>query len=370
MDILPLIKRFIVPGLTPDDFHDELVQKSKLCDRTIRIIAGELRVRIAAQTDFSEQLRLLSERQIDIQVIAGPLIWVDQETHSSPFLDLVNQSKLKFYLSDVRQPFHFVILDDTEVLAEMPHPYSLPPTAFSRITDPESVRPFLHYFFQAVSKCKPVTTESDLRPLLVTLADYYKVHHLASLRQLDLERLDRSSVRELLEAKEQAKSHRNLIMTFDTGPLVQPLVEVRNALERLMKRILQNKDFIYRVDPLEFERIIREIFRDKGFDAELTKTTRDGGIDIFAFKKDSLAGPLKYIIQAKRYRPNRKVGVEAVRELYGLRQIEHATKAILVTTSYFTHPARQLEHDMAWELSLKDYADILDWISEHIRSKR
>ncbi len=68
------------------------------------------------------------------------------------------------------------------------------------------------------------------------------------------------------------------------------------------------------------------------------KRTRDGGRDIVAIgeKARSL---LKYIIECKRHRKDRKVGISYVRALYGVKLSEGATKAILATTSGFTKGA-------------------------------
>lgn len=71
---------------------------------------------------------------------------------------------------------------------------------------------------------------------------------------------------------------------------------------------------------------------------ELTKQTRDGGADIIAVR-DDMGSHLKMLIEAKRYGPDKPVGVGMVRELYAVRQLRHASKAVLATTSYFSKDA-------------------------------
>lgn len=84
----------------------------------------------------------------------------------------------------------------------------------------------------------------------------------------------------------------------------------------------------------DFEHLIRELFekefRQNGGECNVTRASRDGGVDAIAFDPDPIRGG-KIIIQAKRY--TKTVGVSAVRDLYGTVLNEGANKGILVTTS-------------------------------------
>ncbi|WP_206706473.1 restriction endonuclease [Vibrio parahaemolyticus] len=67
-------------------------------------------------------------------------------------------------------------------------------------------------------------------------------------------------------------------------------------------------------------------------------------------------------------KPN-KVGVEVVRALHGVKNtIGGPNKVILVTTSAFTQGAidfAQSQASSCWDISLKDYQDILSWLSAY-----
>ena len=80
-----------------------------------------------------------------------------------------------------------------------------------------------------------------------------------------------------------------------------------------------------------------ELFFGFGYDVELTAKTRDGGRDIIAIKRAE--ANVKYLIECKRPDPGGYVGVRPVRELYGMKTHEGATKAILATTAYFSQDA-------------------------------
>src|SRR5213596_1199331 len=73
----------------------------------------------------------------------------------------------------------------------------------------------------------------------------------------------------------------------------------------------------------------------------------------------------KLLIECKRYVPPNKVDVGLIRQLYAVKQIEHASKALLVTTSYFTRGARELEKQYLYELELKDFDAVVGWVREH-----
>ena len=111
------------------------------------------------------------------------------------------------------------------------------------------------------------------------------------------------------------------------------------------------------------------LFRERGFEVELTPRTRDGGKDIYAGRSDALGTSL-YIIECKRYASTRKVGVEAVRKLYGVVQQERATKGIIVTTSWFTRDAIDFATPITYQLSLRDFDALKEWIQDFQRRRR
>src|SRR5438874_3653029 len=94
----------------------------------------------------------------------------------------------------------------------------------------------------------------------------------------------------------------------------------------LIRKIADNPASIFAISPREFEEIIAEIFHQKGFHVELTRQTADGGRDIIAIH-NKLNIRSKYIIECKRYAPERKVSVELVRSLLGVKTSENANKA-------------------------------------------
>lgn len=134
----------------------------------------------------------------------------------------------------------------------------------------------------------------------------------------------------------------------------------------MIVELAKNPQNLYQISPRNFEEIIAHIFSRNGFCVELTKQSRDGGRDIIAIRSD-LGIPSKYIIECKRYSHDNPVGVELVRNLYGVQVQEGANKSVLATTSRFTSDAKKFAtaiNTTQWAMNLKDFNDICKWLKE------
>lgn len=95
---------------------------------------------------------------------------------------------------------------------------------------------------------------------------------------------------------------------------IKPRIILAN--EALVERLRRQPQSIYELPPREFEELIAELLSDLGYEVELTPASRDGGKDILAYMSTP-HGRLLCLVEAKRYRQDRPVGVELVRQLYG-----------------------------------------------------
>jgi restriction system protein len=85
---------------------------------------------------------------------------------------------------------------------------------------------------------------------------------------------------------------------------------------------------------LEFEVLVGEAFRQKGYKVqELGGTSPDGGVDLVLTK-----GSEKFLVQCKQWKAF-KVGVDVVRELYGVMAAKGAAGGFVVTSGRFTADA-------------------------------
>jgi len=133
---------------------------------------------------------------------------------------------------------------------------------------------------------------------------------------------------------------------------VKPIVEFDMVDRRFVEQSdvladLDSRQNLMDLTPFEFEHLIANLFTQIGLETRLTRSSRDGGVDVVAYDARPVLGG-KVVIQAKRWRNT--VGVSAVRDLYGTMMNEGANKGILVTTSGYGPDAFDFSKDKPIEL--------------------
>lgn len=84
----------------------------------------------------------------------------------------------------------------------------------------------------------------------------------------------------------------------------------------------------------QFEALVGEVFRRRGYTVTETASGADGGIDLVLKKQGEI-----FLVQCKQWKAY-KVGVTTVRELYGVMAARGATGGFVVTSGIFTEEAR------------------------------
>jgi restriction system protein len=181
-------------------------------------------------------------------------------------------------------------------------------------------------FYGYVSTKDPATGQ-PIRPLLLQVSAIREVFNTYVLSELD-------PVACLKRLNALVSPH-----PYDLEP-VQPTVDFDSLLTRF--KFVAGMDVVAGLDsrpdllamaPFEFEHLVRQIFEKMGMQAWNTQAIKDDGVDAVAVNNNAVFGGM-CIIQAKRYRG--AVGVEAIRALAGVMEDKHATKGILITTSWVT----------------------------------
>lgn len=139
---------------------------------------------------------------------------------------------------------------------------------------------------------------------------------------------------------------------------------ITNIDEEIKNYFKKFPEKLYDLNPRKFEELIASIFKDLGFEVELTKATRDGGRDIIASIRTKITSILTYI-ECKRYKANSKIGVGLIREVIGVHSINKPAKSIIVTTSFFTKDAIKEAKSFENQLDLKDFNDIKLWLQDY-----
>lgn len=130
----------------------------------------------------------------------------------------------------------------------------------------------------------------------------------------------------------------------------------------LIRALAARPEDLYNISPRKFEELIAELLRREGMKTVLTPPTRDGGRDVLV-TSSSVIGEHLFLVECKRYAPNRPVDVSIVRELFGVLGHERATGALIVTSSYFTKAALEFREPIQYQMSFRDYDAIRTWLA-------
>ncbi|NUH84787.1 restriction endonuclease [Bacillus firmus] len=97
------------------------------------------------------------------------------------------------------------------------------------------------------------------------------------------------------------------------------------------------------MDGIQFEHYLSSLFKSQGYNVKVTKATGDYGADLVLTKESE-----KIVVQAKRYSKN--VGISAIQEISASKSYYNATRAWVVSNSFFTKSAIELAQSNSVEL--------------------
>jgi restriction system protein len=164
------------------------------------------------------------------------------------------------------------------------------------------------------------------------------------------------------------------VQSFEVLSPIRPVFILDRNDERIVegKAVDQDLDEGFNIAAMsweDFEHLVAQLFEwefsKDGVEVNVTRASRDRGVDAILFDPDPLRGG-KYVLQAKRY--TRTVDVSAVRDLYGTVMNEGANRGILITTASFGPDAYEFIKDKP--LSLVDGPNLLQMLLRHGRKFR
>ena len=153
------------------------------------------------------------------------------------------------------------------------------------------------------------------------------------------------------------------------GKLYRPKV-LETATAEVMTWLKTRPTYVDRVHPRTFEAIVAEILKDKGWEVELTKMTRDGGYDVLAIRSNALGIPISLIVECKLFALRRPVGIGMIDRLMGVLLREESARAMLVTNSRFSRDAwRAWQSRVHRDLHMVDREELFDWLRAYHSEK-
>lgn len=115
------------------------------------------------------------------------------------------------------------------------------------------------------------------------------------------------------------------------------------------------------MDEYEFEKLVADVWEQRGWTTTVTSSSSDRGIDVVAEKSSPFSQ--KQLIQAKRYSAGNKIGGPDIQQYSSLRHQENDVDAVVVvTSSSFSSQARQRAEEL--NVKLVDGEGIYDMISD------
>jgi Restriction endonuclease len=153
---------------------------------------------------------------------------------------------------------------------------------------------------------------------------------------------------------------------FRSGdPRAQSLLRhARNVNDQILSDLADKPGLLHQLTPRRFEEVVAELLVRQGYEVELTPYSRDGGRDLLAARRDEL-GSFLFFVECKKYASARPVGVEIVRQLYGVVAQAKATAGLVVTTSHFTKGAEDFRSQIRHQMDLKDFTALVRWLNRY-----
>ena len=124
-----------------------------------------------------------------------------------------------------------------------------------------------------------------------------------------------------------------------------------------------NPDHLYRLHWRDFEKLIAELMEAQGFHIELGPGQGDGGVDLTLLQRDPI-GDVLTLVQVKKYRANRPIGLQAIQALHGAKEAERANGSMFVTTSTYQPSARRFASRQNVQMRIYVSDDVRKWCKE------
>lgn len=283
-----------------------------------------------------------------------------QEFTTSPTLKAIMEVEDKFRLSV--SPQFQTMLEQNERMKDM-----IDPSGISKITkDLSAVSKWASTTDTPISVFKEVSTFSKVIEQ-VNSSTWKMFDYQGFIDKINRDAIGKPFIEPMFNA-DFWKSYRYTLIDEDE---VEPetgiiLLDEGSRAKRLISEIYNNNQKLFTLKPADFEDMIAELLKSQQFEVEMTKRTRDGGVDLIAIKN---AGefPVRFLVECKRFSKKRKVSVDIVRGFRDVVNTHGANMGIIVTSSYFSPDAQKDRQKYSpYLLDFKDHDDVIRWVNQYV----
>ncbi|HEY4942361.1 MAG TPA: restriction endonuclease [Rhizomicrobium sp.] len=134
-----------------------------------------------------------------------------------------------------------------------------------------------------------------------------------------------------------------------------PRAVARKSSEAILREAANDPAFLESLAPDVFERLVAELFQERGYTFTMTSPTRDMGVDFVVTAPGSRD---RIVVELKKYSRQSRVSVATVSQLAQICTDMGASAGLLVSTSGFT--ASALARAVGTPIVLKKLEEILD----------
>jgi len=159
------------------------------------------------------------------------------------------------------------------------------------------------------------------------------------------------------------------IYTAEKRVIAEPVIARITEIElELIEYLRKHPELLREMHSDAFEKLVAELLASNGFKVEWTGRNRDTAGDVIAFRMDAGLDLLEnYLVECKRYGPNRPVELRSHEPLW-CKAREGFSNALLVTTSTFQDGVERFAM-RRWDFHLKDYDGLVKWLPSTARNE-
>jgi restriction system protein len=138
--------------------------------------------------------------------------------------------------------------------------------------------------------------------------------------------------------------------------------------QRYIDYLAKNSEEMGHMHWRNFERLTGEFFRRQGYEVDLGKGIKDGGVDVRVWTdKEAKIGPPMLMIQCKRTKD--VVGIETVKAFWTDVEFEEAELGLIATTSTVSRDSRKICDVRKWPMKFAEGEQIRKWARSMWRNR-
>jgi Restriction endonuclease len=176
-------------------------------------------------------------------------------------------------------------------------------------------------------------------------------------------RPDEEAFRDGLEATLKHRSVEGAIEPSALDSVRAELGKITFVDSRLVEYLADHRERLHTlITPRQFEELCFELLARTGFhDLVLTSQSRDGGVDLLATRVEDRASRI-YVVECKLWQPENRVGGPVIQQTFGVMGLRDADRAMIVTSSDFTGPAKDAQASSSGKIVLRNRHALGAWI--------